>query len=242
VVFQARSRPAHRLGDSLDCLLLTDDVFPQLVFHVQQPQRFFLCDLHHRNAGPHDTTSAISSADTTCLLGPTGAQPFKLAFQSPGAPSGLGIVVSVIFYSQRVVLRISRNWLSDPWLSWLTGSCTCARRGRLIDQIDGFIWQKTLCDIACRQCTAASSASSEIVRRWCSSYAVRMPAGSRLFHPPMSSTITGWKRRSSAASLSICLRTHPEWWLRSLAAHHATKQVSGYWLHHNDRLPCTHSM
>ncbi len=55
--------------------------------------------------------------------------------------------------------------------------------------------------------TAAVSASSEMVRRWCCSYRLRMPRRiSRVCSRVGSATVTGWKRRSRAASFSMYLR------------------------------------
>ena len=56
-------------------------------------------------------------------------------------------------------------------------------------------------------CTAASSASSVMVSLWCASYLSRRPFRiSSVASGVGSPTVTGWNRRSSAASFSIYLR------------------------------------
>src|SRR5699024_1069274 len=77
----------------------------------------------------------------------------------------------------------------------------------LIDQVNGFIRQEAIRDVAVCHVAAPCRASSVIDTRWCVSYRSRSPRKiSTVSSIDGSSTWIGWKRRSSAASLSMCLR------------------------------------
>ena len=52
-VLQASPRPANRLGDVHNCLILADDALVNLFLHIEQPLRLFLGQPGHRNARPH---------------------------------------------------------------------------------------------------------------------------------------------------------------------------------------------
>ena len=52
-VLRASPRPADRLGDHRDRLVLTLDPVVERLFHLEEPARLLLGDPHHRDAGPH---------------------------------------------------------------------------------------------------------------------------------------------------------------------------------------------
>ena len=81
-------------------------------------------------------------------------------------------------------------------------------RGRLVDQVDRLVGQEAVADVAVREDRPAATSAESLIRTpWCTSYRSRRPRRMLIVSSTDGwSTSTGWNRRSSAASFSMCLR------------------------------------
>ena len=79
--------------------------------------------------------------------------------------------------------------------------------GGFVHQVDRLVGQEPVADVAVREVAAATMALSVIRTPWWTSYFSLRPRRIAIVSATFGSpTITGWNRRSRAASFSMCLR------------------------------------
>ena len=157
-ILQTRARTTDRLGESLDGLVLADDALVQLVFHLEQLRGLSLGEAHDRDAGRH-------GQDLGDLLIPDLGDLVGFA-ALPGLFLRLALLVQLrLLVAQRrgllEVLIIDGRLLVAAHLGDLLIDLAQLRRGShatntqsrtgLVNQVDSFIREEAIRDIAVRQ-------------------------------------------------------------------------------------------
>src|SRR4051794_28260086 len=155
-VLQACARAADRLGDHVDCGVLPDDALVELVLHAHQLLGLGLCQLEHRDAGPHrDDVRDLLLADGGALALALAGLPLllELALGVRQAPLRVTEVGGLL-----ELLRLDGVLLLAPGRLDLLLELPVDGRGRhrldaharrgLVDEVDGLVGQLAVGDVA----------------------------------------------------------------------------------------------